>query len=60
MATTMARQEGHAAPPYLTNYHRRAGISIWGLHHHLFGVVEERVEARPPEDPDLSALPSHR
>ena len=26
----------------------------------LFGVVEERVEARPPEDPDLSALSCHR
>src|SRR5580765_6061728 len=51
----MTRQEGDALALELTEHKRPRRLAVRGLELHLLDVVEERVEARAPEDPDLCA-----
>jgi hypothetical protein len=53
MIPAVPGQECDAAPGNLADRHRVAGRPIGGVDLDLFGGVEELIETRSPDDPDL-------
>src|SRR5207248_1761406 len=51
----VAREECDALVPNLAAHARRRRLAVRSLDFHFLDVLEERVEAGAPEDPDLSA-----
>ena len=56
MAGPVAGQEGHAAPVDLADLHRAAGRTVGRVQRDGLGVVEQRVQPRAAEHPDLHRL----
>jgi hypothetical protein len=52
---TVARQERDPGPFDVAQQHGTGRVSVRGLDGDLLDFVKERVEARPPEDPDVGA-----
>jgi hypothetical protein len=59
VAVTVTWEESHAATLDRPERYGGRGLPVGGLDLHLFDVVEERVEARPPQDPYVGSRFGH-